>query len=337
MLRINETQKALFRAYLKFPILDILETFGEEHPILAFKMLNLSLGREDGNKLLTIILNKKLTQDNLDAAEKTSIQSNLNALSQNNLSDTECFALYRDNILPYLQVFYDICQHPCPQNRSTGSIELDDLDEDQLPNVDYEIVIYRNDNNEFIAERKGLLSLTAKNDNTAQPITKNALLNYMKEHIWYKITAFAIKQIFKRSNDDPIRQDLIQVIPVNYLMMYCDHKAKTKLDFCVQILNVPELYEKIKLFLFTAGGDIEIFKSYPNIFLAIYKKGIENFYPFSTEALNLICLMTHKNNPEVCVDILSNEFLRNKVTNFLQIIESESNSAMESVLKRKKF
>lgn len=80
--------------------------------------------------------------------------------------------LKQTNLLPVVNQVRLIFSHPCPQNRTTDAFEIEDPDQ----------VYYTAPNGEIRSEQKGLLGLTAKNDNNTA-VTKEAVLDYINELI----------------------------------------------------------------------------------------------------------------------------------------------------------
>ncbi len=70
----------------------------------------------------------------------------------------------------------NIYQHPCPQNRSENYPYF------EAPR-DPGLIVYKNAEDKPAFEQQGLLGLTARNDGTADPVTKEALLEYLNELI----------------------------------------------------------------------------------------------------------------------------------------------------------
>lgn len=71
-----------------------------------------------------------------------------------------------------IQQIRNIFEHPCPQNRSE-SLPLSGVEPDS------EIVFYKNSAGEITSERRGLLSLTARQNRDEPPVTKEAVTLYI--------------------------------------------------------------------------------------------------------------------------------------------------------------
>lgn len=69
-----------------------------------------------------------------------------------------------------------IMDHPCPQNRTTSYPYFGAPSD---PNM----VVYKNDQGDPEFEPRGLLGLTARNDNTALTVTKEAVVAYIRKYI----------------------------------------------------------------------------------------------------------------------------------------------------------
>jgi hypothetical protein len=80
----------------------------------------------------------------------------------------------RVGILDTINEIRSYTTHPCPQNRSTSCYDQADFIHP------HGHVAYKNSEGRVMYEQKGLLSLTARNDDTAIPITKKATIEYIQ-------------------------------------------------------------------------------------------------------------------------------------------------------------
>ncbi len=151
---------------------------------------------------------KNATDTSLDIIEKNRLflnEASLNGTQRNILEGTFQFILddISDNLpdLFYLdQAFFDITRetvycrnvdqyikagiwesiqqaraimlHPCPQNRSESYPYF-------VQPKDPDYIVYKDASGRPAIERRGLLGLTARNDDTARPVTKDAIVHYV--------------------------------------------------------------------------------------------------------------------------------------------------------------
>ncbi len=87
--------------------------------------------------------------------------------------------LLRLSISKEIEQIHEIYNHPCPQNRSVGSPYLG-LGENGVD--ENGIVFYEPNGHDhgICREPQGLLSLTARNDDTCEPVTKNDVIDFIK-------------------------------------------------------------------------------------------------------------------------------------------------------------
>jgi hypothetical protein len=156
---LNETQKTIIAAWLKYPLKDIVSSL-KEFPfqiVYALQELLLNYLRE------------------------------------------------KDILKPVWSSFEEIQQillHSCPQNRRVGDpaaahYQLDGItrDEQGVEWVHY-WTVDDSGNSITASERRGLLGLTAKNNETAPPVTKQAVIDYIKRLVG-KVSTKA-EQAFQR-------------------------------------------------------------------------------------------------------------------------------------------
>lgn len=136
----------------------------------------------------------KLLQDDINGTQKCIIESTLkfvfDAISElkardairalklmifSKISKYEINWLKKQNIWDYISQVRDILSHPCPQNRSTNYPYFGKP-------ADHTMVVYKDDNGKPAFEKKGLLSLTARNDSNTS-ITKEAVTNFIHKLI----------------------------------------------------------------------------------------------------------------------------------------------------------
>ena len=117
-----------------------------------------------------------------DIDPSTAIQV-LNAVTASNLSETLSQSLISLNLYESVKQVRDILAHPCPQNR-TESYPYFGAPEDSNR------VVYKDQHEMPAFETRGLLSLTARNDDTATPITREATIEKVLALISEKMTHF---------------------------------------------------------------------------------------------------------------------------------------------------
>jgi hypothetical protein len=93
----------------------------------------------------------------------------------------------KNNVKSEADLLHLVYRHPCPQNRTTTNIYVDDEE-------DPDWIVYKVNGPEpgehtIMRERAGLLSLTAYNDSTAEHVTKRDVDLYMNEKIEHEILA----------------------------------------------------------------------------------------------------------------------------------------------------
>ena len=121
--------------------------------------------------------------DYLEDIDPTTVVHVLNAVTESNLSDAISQSLISLNLYESVKQIRDILSHPCPQNR-TENYPYFGAPEDSNR------VVYKDKNGRAAFETRGLLSLTARNDDTATPITREATIRVVLELISEKITYF---------------------------------------------------------------------------------------------------------------------------------------------------
>lgn len=102
----------------------------------------------------------------------------LKAISQDMLSETDIEQFIEQDIWESIKQIRDILEHPCPQNRSTNYPYF------EAPS-NPSFIVYNN-NNYPAFEKKGLLSLTSRNDVNTR-ITKDEVVIYINELISERI------------------------------------------------------------------------------------------------------------------------------------------------------
>lgn len=97
------------------------------------------------------------------------------AINRKEISLNEIEEFKQKNIWECIEFIRTIIFHPCPQNRTESYPYFDQSS--LSPNT----IVYKDHEGKPAFESKGLLSLTARNDNTASPITKEATLDYINK------------------------------------------------------------------------------------------------------------------------------------------------------------
>lgn len=145
---LNQTQKAIITSYLQYPLDDIVETYQGEHDRVI--------------STLEWIMRKKISPQ-----------------EENAFKELQGGAKQINNIL----------FHDCPQNRRVGDptaayFQTDGIicDTNGIAWVHY-WAIDKHGKRITASEHQGLLGLTAKNDETAPPVTKNAVVKYIHKLI----------------------------------------------------------------------------------------------------------------------------------------------------------
>jgi hypothetical protein len=96
------------------------------------------------------------------------------------------YLIHKNKVAEEAKLLHLIFLHPCPQNRTTTNIHYD---EEENPDwVVFKVTDPRTGTYKIMREPVGLLSLTAYNDDTAEPVTKRDVDLYLKERIESEIT-----------------------------------------------------------------------------------------------------------------------------------------------------
>jgi tetratricopeptide (TPR) repeat protein len=94
----------------------------------------------------------------------------------------------RYSILENVQYFRDVFAHSCPQNVATSFVP--DTLESKSNLVKYKDPI----NGNIVTEQKGILGLTSLNDITAEPVTKEDVINYLQNVIEEELASRGYQQ-----------------------------------------------------------------------------------------------------------------------------------------------
>ena len=141
---LNSLQKKVVENYLKFPLDDIIQTL--------------------------------LTNPKRAVSVLTSITTHITNHNQKKRTNK---ILRNKNISASVQQIRQILSHPCPQNRSMGSPYLG-LGEE---GVDAAGIVFAEPNGHghgIVKEKRGILGLTAYDDTTKNPVTKEAVISYIE-------------------------------------------------------------------------------------------------------------------------------------------------------------
>ncbi|MDP1608480.1 MAG: hypothetical protein Q8L98_04095 [Chlamydiales bacterium] len=99
-------------------------------------------------------------------------------IDKNELDEIERLFLKKHDLLDDIEFLRKIFQHPCPQNRAMGDYTAIDKPEGISEG---QVYFWKNGfGTGVLSEPQGLLGLTARNDGTALPITKEATVQYIR-------------------------------------------------------------------------------------------------------------------------------------------------------------
>lgn len=112
----------------------------------------------------------KFYLDDINALEPQAAINALQVLFDPSFSAEDIDASVLDSVEDIRRILF----HPCPQNRVENYPYFG-------PPSDPNIVVYKNVNGDKAFEQKGLLNLTGYNDTTAQPVTREAVVDYIYE------------------------------------------------------------------------------------------------------------------------------------------------------------
>ncbi len=164
---INETQKRILEGYLQFPFEEIVESLSDEI------------------ESSSLIIN----------AYKTMVSPGSLPEILPGLLTRSTLIFSRNEVWGSIEAVRKLFRHPCPQNRRVGDSSAASGSTDGIINNE---VYYWEDGFGGILkhEQQGLLGLTAKNDSSALPITKDAVINYTIQLINQQIKLFEILGVY---------------------------------------------------------------------------------------------------------------------------------------------
>ena len=105
-----------------------------------------------------------------------------NAMLAQNVSSQDVVSFKRLDVWDdTIKRIRDIFAHPCPQNRTTGS-----------PYVwqEYGMVVWKNEEGVICREPLGIMSLSSKNDTTADPVTAEDVKDHIEKRIKEKLAQY---------------------------------------------------------------------------------------------------------------------------------------------------
>jgi ankyrin repeat protein len=111
-----------------------------------------------------------------------------------------------------IQQIRSIFSHPAPQNRSESYPYY------QAPK-EADMVVYKNEQGVAAIEVKGLLGLSARNDSTSPPVTKESVVNYLTDLIQEQIETHAKLNEMQKNKSGLISSDSLFNISSDILMM----------------------------------------------------------------------------------------------------------------------
>jgi hypothetical protein len=111
--------------------------------------------------------------DEIYKLQKDNAIKALKAISQDSISNQDIEFLERIKIWDIVKQIRQIYTHPAPQNRSEDNPYLH-LHPNRF------MVVYKDAQGNYAFEQRGLLSLSARNDNTAPPINKESTIKYIQ-------------------------------------------------------------------------------------------------------------------------------------------------------------
>ena len=160
---LNNEQEKLLKGYIRGLLNQIESDY--DYKETEFNYVEISR-RQDAEKLqiLRLILKKELTQDDVN------------------------FLVERDMYSVVRQI-RDIILHPCPQNMSKNSlINNGDFKSIPVEVLDREdLMQYNYDGIKLKVERKGILGLTAKNDNYTSHVTKGDVVSFIRYEVHNRV------------------------------------------------------------------------------------------------------------------------------------------------------
>lgn len=145
-----------------------------------------------------------------DIKERVDERKSIAAL-QLMLSDERTFSQHETKLKEWdvydpIKQVREILLHPSPQNRAENNPYF------KTPS-DPRIVVYEVEGDEYAHyEKKGLLGLSARNDNTAAPVTKEDVVLYIHSHV--------TKRIEELHNELVIKERTLPTNPITYLEIF---------------------------------------------------------------------------------------------------------------------
>ena len=134
--------------------------------------------------------------DDILALNQSDAIKALQAVIAENVLAEEKALFEKQDIWADVAFIREILTHPCPQNRAVSYPYFG------APS-DPSMVVYKDSDGNVAFEQKGLLGLTARNDSTAPPVSKEAVVIYIHELV---NTAIAQKKLASNVTDSPATQ-----------------------------------------------------------------------------------------------------------------------------------
>lgn len=157
---------------------------GQYHYIWPMGVINEALNAMQKHLIFTYLT---FIFDSIEKqASKMNVRKSFEAMLVERLSDKDVEFLEQQDLLVCIEEVRKLFSHPSPQNRSVNYPYFGEP-------ADSDWVVFKNDRGKPAFERKGLLDLSAWNDETAPPVTKAAVLNYIVRLIEDKINAIELQ------------------------------------------------------------------------------------------------------------------------------------------------
>jgi len=193
----------------------------------------------------------------------------LDAMISPSIPEEESFS--HPKIRGIIEKIRDILSHPCPQNRYIGDPSAASGQDDGI--IGNEVFFWENGFGSTVKhEQRGLLGLTARNDSTALPVTKEAVVSYIHALIRKKRAEYLLlehphtqlsfekvlltRALFEKGDIDKIKTYLLSLeLPelettlINWIHNRSDHKREILVPVLAGLSNKSNLFNGIYKFI----------------------------------------------------------------------------------------
>jgi hypothetical protein len=196
-------------------------------------------------------------------------------------------------LLEIVTKVHEILNHPCPQNRYVGEPSAASGKVDGI--IDNDVYYWTNGfGSTVMHEPRGLLGLTARNDSTALPITKEAVVDYIRTLILKKKSEYLLiehprrksfdtpfetllftKDLFEKNDVEGIKKYLLSLdfaglesTLVDWAINEVAYKRDILVNVLKQLSDQNEIFSGAHLFI----SQKENYYQYPKVLQALFRR-----------------------------------------------------------------